>query len=141
MSSSGSFNDWCCTTVRSGVVRVFFGQNKHFLNLPVPGIDIAIDWLVQHPTDQYTHAPKSAANTFMFAFSFCLIYAYFPCITFSNPFLFVTHIRSHGTRFSPFPTTERALIIIDRKKMFKTVSFFHGVSLRRTGVDSCHLPI
>ena len=47
------FNDWGCTTLRSGVVRLLGGVKIYtFLNLQVPGIDIAMDWLVQHPTDQ-----------------------------------------------------------------------------------------
>ena len=57
MSSFSAFNDSGCTTVRIYVVElwgILFCQNKHFSNLQVPDIDIAMDWLIQHPTDQYT---------------------------------------------------------------------------------------
>ena len=45
----------------------FFGQNKHFVYLQVPGIEIVMDRLLQNPTDEYTHAPRSAGNTFIHA--------------------------------------------------------------------------
>ena len=67
MSSFSDFNDSGCTTDRSGVLRLFFCQNKHFLNLEVPDTDLAMDWLIQHPTDKYT--PKvQGIHSFMLEF-------------------------------------------------------------------------
>ena len=68
---------------------------------PGTAIDIVMDWLLQHPTDEYTHAPKSAGNTFIHAcVFFCPIYAYIRRSTLSSSLPFVTHIRGHMVRTS-----------------------------------------
>ena len=71
---------------------------------PGTAIDIVMDWLLQHPTDEYTHAPKSAGNTFIHAcVFFCPIYAYFLRIILSISLPFVTLIRGHMSR-TPLPS-------------------------------------
>ena len=117
--SFSAFSDSGCTTVRSRVVSFLGGQNIHVLNLQVPGSNIAMDWLVQHPTDQYTHQK-------------CRKYIHL-CLR-----LFLSHLRvfsahffvnllrfrnaypgSHGTHSSPFPTTVFAFVLIGRKRIFR----------------------
>ena len=70
-SFSAAFNDSGLLLLLhcTGVVRGGVGQNKHFLYVQVPGVDIVTDyyyWMVQHPAVSI-HAPKSAGNTFMHA--------------------------------------------------------------------------
>ena len=48
----------------SGVVSFFL----QILYLQVPRIDIAMDWLVQHRTDQYMHHKSQEIHSFMLAF-------------------------------------------------------------------------
>ena len=82
-----------------------FCQNKHFLYLQVPGIDIAMDWQVHHPTpNRSIHAPRSAGNTFIHA---CVVFLphlhVFLRITLPSSLPFVTHIRGHMAR-APLPS-------------------------------------
>ena len=81
----------------------FFRQNNHFLNLHVPGIDIAMGWLIQHPTDQYKRQSAGNALLYVCAF-FCPIHAYFLRITVSISLSFVTHIRGQMAR-TPLPSS------------------------------------
>ena len=114
MSSFSAFNDLGCTTVRSGVVTPFFGRNKPFLNLQVPGIDIAVDWLIQHPTDQYTPKVQETIHSCL-RFFFFPIYTYFLRITFVNvPPFRNSYPGSRGTHSSLFATTVRAFVLIAR---------------------------
>ena len=60
-----------------------------------------MDWLLRHPTDEYTHAPRSAGSTFIHAcVFFCPIYAYIRRSTLSSSLPFLTHIRGHMVRTS-----------------------------------------
>ena len=123
MPSFSAFNDSGCATARGGVVRLFSCQIKHYLNLQIPGIDITMDWLIQHPTDQYTHQK-------------CGKYIHW-CLR-----LFLSHLRvfsahyfvnlppfrnsypgSHGTNSSPFRTTVLTFVLIARKKKCSELSF------------------
>ena len=95
----------------------FFFVISFFKYLQIPRNDIVINWLVQHPTDQYTHQ-KVQESTFICACVFlsvpstrifcALIYKLLP---FRN-----SYPGSHGTQSSPFPTTVRAFVLIARKK-------------------------
>ena len=105
MSSFSAFNYSGCTTVVRRGVAIFFCQNKHFLYLQVPGIDIAMDWQVHHPTpNRSIHAPRSAGNTFIHA---CVVFLphlhVFLRITLPSSLPFVTHIRGHMAR-APLPS-------------------------------------
>ena len=118
MSSFSAFNESGCTTVGSGVGSFFFVNFFFFLNLPVPDIAIARDWLLQHPSDQCTHAPKSAGNAFIHAYVFFLPHLYVFSVHYFvklHPFR-KSYPGSHGTHSSPFPTTERAFVLIASKK-------------------------
>ena len=120
MSSFSVFNDSGYTTVRSEVVALFCCQSGHFLNLPVPGIDIAMDWMVQHPTDQYTRT-KKCRNTFIHA---CVFFLSHLRVFSAHYFVKLRPFRnsypgSCGTHFSLFPTTERAFVYSRAKKMFR----------------------
>ena len=101
--SFSAFSDSGCTTVRSRVVSFLGGQNIHVVNLQVPGSNIAMDWLIQHPTDQYIHQKCRKYIHLCLRFFFCPIYAYFLRITLSISLPFVTHIRGHMAR-TPFPS-------------------------------------
>ena len=101
-------------TVRSEVVRLWGDQNMHFFDLQVPGIDIAMDWLIQHPTDQYTQQ-KCRKYIHLCLRLFCPIYVSFLRITFVNlPPIRNSYTGSHGTHSPPFPTTVRAFVLIER---------------------------
>ena len=86
------------------------------------GIAIAMDWLVQHPTDQCTHAPKvQEIHLFMRACFFCLIYAYFQRITLPSSLPLVPHIRGHTAR-TPLPSPLPSACLRfnrEKKKMFR----------------------
>ena len=84
----------------------------------MPGVDIVMDyWLVQHPTNQYTHQNVQETHSLILAFFFL-----------SHPRVFSAHVfvklppfrksfpGSHGTHSSPFPTTVLAFVLITRKK-------------------------
>ena len=97
-----AFYDLGCTTVRSGVVGLLGGgQNVHVLNLQVPGIEVAMDWLIQHPTDQYTH--QTCRKYIHLCLLFFLSYLHvFSAHSFVN-LPFVTRIRGHMAR-TPLPS-------------------------------------
>ena len=80
-----------------------------------------MDWLVQHPTDQYTHAPKSAGYTFFNACAFFLSHqrVFYVHYFVKLPPVPKSYPGSHGTHSSPFRTTERAFVLIARNKMFR----------------------
>ena len=81
----------------------FLCQNKHILNLQVPGIDIATYGLANTAPDQSIQTLKvQEIHSFMLAV-FCPIYTYFLHITFSISLPFLTHIRGHMAR-SPLPS-------------------------------------
>ena len=119
MSSFSASNNSGCTALWS--CEFFFCQNKRFLYLlQVPGIDIVIDWPVQHPNDQCTHKKVQEIHSFMLKFFFCPIFTYFLRITLSSSLPFVTQIRGHMARTpfpSPIPRVPSSLIA--RKKMFR----------------------
>ena len=86
------------------------------------GIAIAMDLLVQQPTDQHTLAPKvQEIHSFMLACFFCPIYAYFQRITLSSSLPLVPHIRGHMAR-TPLPSPLPSACLRfnrDGKKMFR----------------------
>ena len=91
----------------------FFGQNKHFVYLQVPGIEIVMDRLLQNPTDEYTHAPRSAGNTFIHA----CVFFFLSHLRVFSPHYFVklpplrnSYPGSHGPHSSLFPSTARAFV-------------------------------
>ena len=92
-----------------------------FLNLQVPGVLILlwIGWYSTQPID--IHAPKSAVNTFICGCDFFMSHLHIIC---AHYFVKLPPFRnsspgSHGTHSSPFPTTERAFVLIARKKVFR----------------------
>ena len=63
----------CCSGSALGLSGLSFGQNKHFLYVQVPGVDIVVDyynWMVQHPTDEYTHLKVQETHS-------CMLRAFF----------------------------------------------------------------
>ena len=95
-----------------------------FLNLQVPGVLILlwIGWYSTQPID--IHAPKSAVNTFICGCDFFMSHLHIIC---AHYFVKLPPFRnsspgSHGTHSSPFPTTERAFVLIPRKK-YSELSF------------------
>ena len=97
---------YCCCFTRSALelCGFFFGRNKQFLYVQVPGVDTVMDyyyWMVQHLTDQDTHLQ---VNTFMHAacvfFFGPILTRVFLRMTLSSSLPFVTHIRGHMARIS-----------------------------------------
>ena len=88
-----------------------FGQNKHFLYIQVPGVDIVVDynsmigWYCQPPSDQYTQLIVQEIHSCMMLafFFFCTILVYFLRMTLSSSLLLVPHIRGHMAR-TPLPS-------------------------------------
>ena len=109
----------CCSALELWVL--FYGQNKHFPYVQVPGVDIVIDyyyWMVQHPTDQYTHVKVQETHS-------CMLLAFFllcrPRVFSADDFVKLPPFRnsypgSHGTHSSPFPTTVLAFVLVAKKK-------------------------
>ena len=89
----------CCSTVE---LWFFFGQNKHFLYVQAPDYYY---WMVQHPTDQYTHQKVQEIHSCMLlAFFFFVPSSCAFCnMTLSSFLPFVTHIRGHIAR-TPLPS-------------------------------------
>ena len=118
MSSFSAFNDSGCTTT---VELCFLCQKTYFLYLQVPGVDIVMDyyyWMVQHPTDQYTHQNVQEIRSFilvLFVLSHPRVFSvqYFVKL----PLFRNSYPGSHGTHPSPVPTTVRAIALIARKQM------------------------
>ena len=103
-------------------------------------VDIAMDWLVQHPTDQYAHAPKSAGNTLICAcVFFCPIYECFLRITLPIS-LFRTRYLMSGFIWQALLSLPHYRVCLrsnrEKKKTFRMKFLevsFPGVPLRRTG--------
>ena len=104
----------------------YFGQNKHFLYVQVPGVDIGMNcfWMAQHPTDQYTHLNMQETHSCMLLAPFFLSH---PRVFSAHDFVKLSLFRnpypgSHGTHSSPFPTTVLAFVVLVAKKKF-TIRF------------------
>ena len=74
-----------------------------------------MDWLIQHPTDQYTHQ-KCRKYVHL-----CLHFVFVSSTRISGALLCQSPFRnsypgSHGTHSSPFPTTARALVNREKNK-------------------------
>ena len=122
-------------------LSVFCCQKKPFLRLQVPGINIAVmDGLLQHSTDQYTHAPKvQEIRPFMLACFFCPIYAYFQRISLSSSLPFVPHIRGHMAR-TPLPSPlPRACLRFNREKKKKFRITFPSLASRCVELVCIHV--
>ena len=113
---------YCCCCSALELWGRFFGQNKHFLYVQVPGVDTVMDyyyWMVQHPTDQYTHLKVQEIHSCMpLAFFFFLSH---PRVFSAHDFVKLPPFRnsypgSPGTHSSPFPTTVLAFVLVAKRK-------------------------
>ena len=89
-------------------------KKKHFLCFQVPGVDIVMDyyWMVQHPTDQYTHLKVQEIHSCM-----RFLFLSHPRVFSAHDFVKLPPFRnsypgSHGTHTSPFPTTVLAFVLV-----------------------------
>ena len=100
---------WICEALGGGVKTV------HFFNLQVPGIDIVMDWLIQHPTDQYTHQKCRKYIHLCLRFFRSHLRVFSAHYIVNLPPFRNSYPGSHDTHSSPFPTAVRAFVLIARK--------------------------
>ena len=98
-------------------------EGKGDIMTQVTGIDIVMDWLVQHPTDQYTHLKVQDIHSFMLAFSLSHLRVFSAHYFVKLPPIRNSHPGSHGTAILSLPHYRTCLRFNREEKKSSESSF------------------